>query len=228
MRTHLKIIFLLLFGLSLSQCVSIKKRKSRNRPYQYGWYPKKYQETIDNFEKYSVPLGCKPGETIASIGAGNGRQEVQVACFVEDITWYLEEIDSLKLYQFDKVLAHHEKLKGSSIDADFKLIMGTETSTKLPKGIFDRIIMVIVFHEISNRAPIMSEIQELLKTNGELVIMETMAKEPGEQHPNCKHMKLYEPEFLKEMEEYGYRLKNYQIGETFSQLVFYTFTPDLD
>ena len=223
MNPIIKIIVLLLISFTLSQCSSIKGLKGKNKPYEYGRAPKTYSEIIDDYETYNSLAGCVQGETIASIGAGNGAKEIQISCFVEGITWYLEEIDSGRVYQFDKVLDYHEHLKGSPVNAKFNLVLGNEKSTTLPKGVFDRVLMINVFHEINTREQIMLEIHALLKSQGELVIMERMAKKEGEVHGDCNFPKLYELEFLKEMDNYGFTLIKSILGEKVSSLFYYTF-----
>jgi len=197
--------------------------KSVNKPYNYKRWPDRFSEVQLDYENYHHLIGCQPGETIASIGAGNGIKEIQISCFIENITWYLQEIDSSRLDQFGQVLAYHENLIDSSINADFNLVLGTETSTALPFGIFDRIIMLNVFHEIEERKGILMEIHKLLHENGVLVIMERMGKTEGEVHGDCKYPKLLEPAFLQEMNKYGYTIVRNQLGEEMSNLKFYTF-----
>ncbi len=197
--------------------------KSVDRPYNYKRFPESFSDIRHEYKNYYHLTGCKQGETIASIGAGNGIKEVQISCFVEGITWYLQEIDSSRLYEFEKVLEYHENLIGSPIDADFNLVVGTESSTNLPHGTFDRILMLNVFHEIESRQGIMTEIHQLLNENGVLVIMERMGKMEGEVFDDCKYPKLLEPNFLQEMEDYGYELKTKQLGEEMSNLMFYAF-----
>lgn len=227
-KQHFFKLFILVGLLTiLFACGSAKKYKGKNKPYEYGRVPKNYKFVLNEYESYHKFIGCKQGETIASIGAGNGMKEVQVSCFVDGITWYLEEIDSTRIYEFDKVLTYHEGLKGSPLNGEFNLVLGTETSTTLPKGIFDRIILINVFHEIASREPIMLEILELLKPSGELVIMERMAKEPNQFHGDCKHPKLFEPEFLVEMDGYGYESKDQNLGEEVSNLMYYIFESKL-
>ena len=176
-----------------------------------------------DYESYYHLGGCQRGETIASIGAGNGIKEIQISCLVKDIDWYLQEIDSTRLYQFKDVLAYHENLIGSSISSDFNLVLGTESSTGLPHEVFDRVLMLNVFHEIELREGIMTEIHQLLNKGGVLVIMERMGDEVGEIHRDCKYPKLIETDFLQEMNSYGYALKTKQLGEEMSNLMFYTF-----
>lgn len=208
--------------LYLTACAS--QKKSKNRTYDYSWYPKKFAEIQKHYENYAHFLGCKSGETIASIGAGNGTNEVAISCFVEDINWYLQEIDSGKLSQFHEVLVHFEKLNEKEVHAKFELVLGTATATNLPQNHFDRIIMNNVYHELSDRKAIMEDISGLLKQNGQLVIMEPMARKPGEKHANCNHLRLYDPDFLMEMEQFGYNLAKKEVGEKLSFLTYYTFT----
>lgn len=197
--------------------------KSVNKPYNYKRFPDSYSEIKRDFESYYYLNACQPGETIASIGAGNGIKEIQTSCFIEEITWYLQEIDSSRIYQFEEVLKYHENLIGSSISADFNLVLGTENSTGLPHRIFDRVLMLNVFHEIESREGIMMETHQLLSENGVLVIMERMGNTEGEVHGDCKYPKLIESSFLQEMSDYGYTLKREQLGEKMSNLMFYTF-----
>jgi SAM-dependent methyltransferase len=197
--------------------------KSANKPYNYKRFPDSYKEIKREYENYYYLNACKQGETIASIGAGNGMKEIQISCFIEEITWYLQEIDSSRLYQFAQVLAYHENLIGSPIGADFNLVLGSENSSGLPYGIFDRVLMLNVFHEIELREGIMREIHQVLKEGGELVIMERMGRTISEFHSDCKYPKLIEAGFLQEMVDYGYTLKRKQLGEEISNLMFYTF-----
>ena len=197
--------------------------KAVDKPYNYQRFPDNYAEIQRDYERYHSLMACQRGETIASIGAGNGIKEVQVSYFVEEITWYLQEIDSARLYQFEEVLAYHENLIGSPIGADFNLVVGTEKSTGLPYSVFDRVLMLNVFHEIESRAGIMQEVHRLLNEDGALVIMERMGKKAGKVHGDCKYPKLVEPSFLQEMNSYGYALKSKQLGEEMSNLMFYTF-----
>ena len=83
--------------------------------------------------------------------------------------------------------------------------------------------MLNVFHEIESREGIMREIHQLLNEDGVLIIMERIGKTVGEVHGDCNYPKLMEPNFLQEMNDYGYTLKRKKLGEEISNLMFYTF-----
>ena len=199
--------------------------KSVSKPYNYKRFPDSVSDIQHDYESYYSLISCQPGETIASIGSGNGMKEIQISYFIEGINWYLQDIDSFRLFQFKEVLTYHENLIGSSINADFNLVIGTENSTGLPHGMFERILMFNVFHEIESREGLMQEIHQLFNEDGELVIIERMGKNEGEIHGDCKYPKLLEPAFIHEMNDYGYCLKRKQLGEEMSNLMFYTFDP---
>ena len=220
MKSSFKIFWQIILATFLISCKSI------NKPYDYKRFPDSYSEIKQEYNGYYHFADCKPGETIASIGAGNGMKEIQISCFNQGISWYLQEIDSSKLYEFNDVLQYHESVKGSSIDADFNLVLGTERSTALPHEIFDRILMLNVFHEVESREGIMMEIHELLNENGVLVIMERMGDHEGEVHGDCKYPKLVEDGFLREMNRYGYTLNKKRLGEEMSNLMFYSFASE--
>lgn len=220
-KNYVAVVCIFLILSSIVGCTSQKKSKSR--AYDYGWYPKKFDEIKKQYDTYAHFSGCQPGETIASIGAGNGTNEVAISCFQDDINWYLEEIDSAKLYQFHQALNYFEQLRGAEVNSNFTLVLGTEISTNLPRNHFDRILMNNVYHELTDQKLLMEDISQLLKQNGQLVIMEPMARKPGDQHANCGHMRLYEPDFLEEMEAFGFKLIKKEVGEKMSFLTYYTF-----
>ena len=180
MRTGRAIRFCIFFLLPFLVSCSILKKKSK--PYEYGWVPKDFTEIEKHYNSYANLYKCQPGETIASVGAGNGKFELTISCFVQGIDWYLEDIDSSRLNQFNQVQSHFEKLKGSSVDGQFHLVLGSESETGLPHNYFDRVLMINVYHEIRNRGPVMEDIKKILKPEGVLVVMERMGHKPGEKH----------------------------------------------
>ena len=74
--------------LLLIFCVTlIFSCKSANIPYNYKRFPDNFSEIQYDYENYYYLNACQQGETIASIGAGNGIKEIQISCFIEGITW---------------------------------------------------------------------------------------------------------------------------------------------
>ena len=78
----------------------------------------------------------------------------------------------------------------------------------LKENYYDRILLLNVYHELTKKQPILSDIWKSLKSNGVLVIMERMAHRKGKMHGDCNHLMLYEPDFLKELNGLHFELAN--------------------
>jgi ubiquinone/menaquinone biosynthesis C-methylase UbiE len=135
--------------------------------------------TIYNFQ---------PKETIASIGASSGVWEIWFASQVEDLTFYLQDIDAQNCNQeeINEGITYFEKLLGKKNTGKFIPIIGTQSATNLPKNTFDKVLIINSFHEFDNPEIILHSIPEILKSNGKLFIEEQVAKYTGEIHEGCR------------------------------------------
>jgi SAM-dependent methyltransferase len=201
------------------------QQNRKSDPYKCGFVIKSFRKLQEDYQTYAVPLGCSKYEVIADIGTMNGRIPVMISVFIDSITWYLQDIDRacLNRTEFDHVMAYHTKLKKGAITGEFELVIGQIDKTNLPDSLFDRVLMVNVYHELELREPILTDIKRLLKADGKLVIMEKMGLQRNEIHGDCKLPKLFEPDFISEMNDFGYLLEKKFIGEQVSNLTFYTF-----
>jgi SAM-dependent methyltransferase len=176
-----------------------------------------------NYQTSSQYFRCQPGEVIASVGASNGSVEVQISLWVDSLHWFLQDIDSVYLFEFPRVKQHFEKLSGKPISGSFSLTLGNYQETKLPTHTFDRIILSNVYHELSDRSLIMKDVFSKLKPGGVIVIMERMGSRRGQRHKDCGHIKLFEPDFIKEMEAFSFQLLKKEANPQFPHLQFFTF-----
>ncbi len=170
-------------------------------------------------------LGVKNGEKVASIGAGNGNNEIQIAIQMENVDFTLQEIDtsSLNSIIFNQIKNYYEKIIGRKINNPFSIIIGNENQTNLLPDTYDRIIVLNTYHEVTDRQSIMSDIGRSLKKNGIVVIMESIARKKGQRHQGCNHPKLWEADFISEMQGFNFKLiSRYQHKKSISQ-IFYTF-----
>jgi len=202
------------------------QEKNKNRPYQCGFVISSFRKLKDDYNSYTVHLGCQKNEIVADVGSLNGRVPVEVSVFVDSITWYIQDIDTscLNTAEFQKVLDHHRKLKKGPINGTYHLVTGDKNKTNLPIKSFDRVLMINVYHELEFRKDILIDIKTILRPDGVLVIMERIGKDRNEIHGDCKMNKLFEPDFIAEMDGFGYKLQGKIIAEEMSNLIFYTFS----
>ena len=129
----------------------------------------------------------QPNETIASIGASSGVWEIWFASQVEDLTFYLQDIDPINCNkeEIDYGVKYYEKLLQKLISGKFIPIIGTQSETNLPQNIFDKVLIINSLHEFETPELILQDIYGILKPNGKLFIEEQIAKFLGEIHEGC-------------------------------------------
>jgi SAM-dependent methyltransferase len=177
-----------------------------------------YKNTLSNVE-------LKTGEKVASVGAGNGSQEVQLAIYNPAIEWTLQEIDttSLNPKAFEKVKKNYENIIGKPIDGQFSFVIGAEKKANLPLDYFDKVLLFNVFHELDYKRMILADIHNSLKKNGRVIIMENIARTIGQKDPGCHRIKIWEPDFIREMEGYNFKLISKKEHLKIRRLFFYVF-----
>ena len=178
------------------------------KPDKFKIYVKNMTQ-LKNAYKYDLShIEVKKGEKVASIGAGDGSKEVQIAIVNEGIDWTLQEIDSVSLNpkSFKNVIESFEKIIQKPINENFSIVIGNLEKTNLLYDAYDRVLLLNVYHEITDRQRFMAEIHRVLKEKGRVVIMESMARKIGQRHQGCNDLKLWEPDFLTEMEKFNFKL----------------------
>ena len=151
-----------------------------------------YYETIADLlqhkEKELSFYNFQPGQTVGSIGSQCCHWEAAFAATTDNITFYLEDIDTtyFKKSQTDFAWHYYDSLRTKPMTSQYKMVIGDERSTSLPENIFDKIIIINSFHEFTYPAEMLADIKRKLKSNGMLYIDEALPKRPGQLHRVCK------------------------------------------
>jgi hypothetical protein len=129
----------------------------------------------------------RPNETIASVGASSGVWEIWFASQVDNLMFYLQDIDPLNCNQeeIDYGINYYEKLLQKKIIGKFVPIIGTQHKTNLPVIFFDKILIINSLHEFLFVNEILQDIKTCLKPSGKLFIEEQITKTSGEIHEGC-------------------------------------------
>ena len=156
------------------------------------------QEVIEFFD-------FKAGDTIADIGAGNGKYGPVFSLLYDSLVFYLEEIDSKVLNEkkLEKHIKHYSKLKGSPLSNRFHICIGEEKKTNLNDGAFDKIIILSAFHEFTFVDEMLLDIKSKLKPGGKIYILDARCLAKGHRY--------YSPdEVIKKVTQYGFKLEKSQ------------------
>ena len=218
-------ILLLFFSLAkASYCISQEK----GLPFKCGYGVKSKVDLNRYFSNIYSNIEVNRNEFVASVGSSSGYVEVLISLFVDSVNWTLQDIDTscLNRNELKKVISYYEEILPKKVNSNFEIIIGTTLQTNLPRGKFDKVILLNVFHELTDRISIMNDIKGSLNKNGQIVIMERMAKKTGQRHGDCGHFKLVEKDFLFEMSRYGFNCVKKCLPDNKSNLTFYTFNVD--
>ena len=143
----------------------------------------------------------RPGEKIASIGAGQGVREVIFSLMADSLTIYLQDLNPVWL-EPDKLATVarfiYRQANRPAHTATFIPVRGKEKDTRLLVQFFDKIIVENSLHEFDFQADVLQQIRANLKPNGKLYIWEVIAIKENRTHQGC-NMPMFTDASLRKM-----------------------------
>lgn len=161
-----------------------------------GWLERGEREAEERVSVAVRALEVAPGEVVADVGAGTGYYTIRLAdrvgpkgrVFATDIQ--PEMLDMLR--------ARVQRAGLTNVE----LVRGLPDDPKLPANTFDMILMVDVYHELSQPQVMLQRLKAALKPTGRLVLLEFRKEDP--QVPIRLEHKMTVAEARAELEAEGY------------------------
>jgi ubiquinone/menaquinone biosynthesis C-methylase UbiE len=154
----------------------------------------KPQELVD-------AMGLRPGQTVADIGTGVGYMLPYLSPAVGSSGKVLAEDIFDDFLAAAKQRAHDQNL------SNVTFIKGTETDPQLPAHSLDAILALDSYHHYNYPEKMLSAFHQALREGGRLFIVEYYKRKdamPG--MDATKHIRLDEPDLVREVERNGFRL----------------------
>jgi ubiquinone/menaquinone biosynthesis C-methylase UbiE len=168
------------------------------------WLDRSERESEENPEGALDAIGLKPGMVVADVGAGTGYMSLKMAKRVGPTG---------KVYAEDVQPEMLRRLRSNAAEAkltNIQTVLGGEADPKLPPGALDLILMVDVYHELSQPQRMLRKMREALKPDGRLVLLEYRKEDPS--IPIRPEHKMSVAEVKLEVEAEGFHLE--QVLET--------------
>ena len=137
------------------------------------WLIRPEREQNEQPEKVLDVLKIEKGQTVCDFGAGNGYFSLRMARRVGTTGKVLAVDIQPQMLELLKRRAGAQKV------TNVVRILCTETDPKLPANSIDLLIMVDVYHEISNPVPVMTGIHKAMKKDGRVVLVEYRGEDPS-------------------------------------------------
>ena len=144
-------------------------------------------------------MNIRPGMTVADLGSGVGYMTLRMAKRVGPTG---------KIYGVDLqpgMLTELQKNAKAAGITNVESILSEPTDPKLPAGKIDMILMVDVYHEISQPQVMLRKLRQALKADGRLVLLEYRAEDPS--IPINPEHKMTVEQVRREIEPEGFHLQ---------------------
>ncbi len=136
------------------------------------WLERSEREVEEMPETAIDRFGLKPGMSVADVGAGVGYMAIRIAKRIAP---------DGRLFAVDVQPEMLTILKDRATKAKVRNItpvLGSETDPHLPIGVLDLILMVDVYHELSQPEKMLRKLREALKVDGRLILLEYRKEDP--------------------------------------------------
>jgi ubiquinone/menaquinone biosynthesis C-methylase UbiE len=162
------------------------------------WLERSEREIEELPETALDKIGIRPGMVVADVGAGVGYFSIRVGKRIGREGKVLAVDVQPEMLSILKNRAAKAKL------TNIQPILGSESDPQLPPASCDLILMVDVYHELSQPQKMLQKMKQALKTDGRLVLLEYRKEDPH--IPIRSEHKMSVQEAKTEVEAEGYKL----------------------
>jgi SAM-dependent methyltransferase len=137
------------------------------------WLDRPERESEEQPQKVIAALHLTPGVNVGEVGAGTGFYALRIAKRIQPGgTYYANDLEPAMPARLESKVAAQKV-------TNIKTIVGTQTDPRLPHGTLDYVLMVDVYHELSQPQIILRNIAAALKPGGKLVLIEFRKEDPS-------------------------------------------------
>jgi protein-L-isoaspartate O-methyltransferase len=186
------IIVIIIISSCLSNCKNNCDSKSDDSMQPVDGYPflRSKEEVQEHLKGRCIDtIRFEPGETVVDVGAGNGYIEAMLSIFHDNLTFYIQDIDTTVCNQkdIDEVVTFYQNVKGKPILNKFITVTGSDNETNLPNDTFDKILMLWTYQYFKNPKAIMTDLRLKLKNDGLMYIINPNIDYESSKQLNLEH-----------------------------------------
>jgi ubiquinone/menaquinone biosynthesis C-methylase UbiE len=200
--------FLLLLLIFTSLVAPAQKKQSLEKKLDIFWKSKYVRAGT-----LARAITFHAGDTIADIGTADGWFAAALSTYSDSLTFYLEDIDSAlwNRAEFDAAVRHFSRIRQKRVSHQFHYVKGTDKSTGLPPNAFHKVLIIDTYHHFKHRDEMLSDAVSLLKPGGQIVILEALARRPGDIHQGCRTPIYAEHEIISHLEAHNLKLETIRL-----------------
>lgn len=155
-------------------------------------------------------LSPQKGDTIVDIGAASGSFEGCLAAGFDlaDVDFILVDVNTLCLNETKvaNMRRYYSAVKGDSIRNQFQIVINTQDSLYLPTNRYRKVWLLNTLHEVASPKKMARDLAAVVKSGGELYVLETLPKKEGQLHGGCNKPLLKPDEIIAFFLKAGFRV----------------------
>jgi SAM-dependent methyltransferase len=177
------------------------------------WLTREEREKEEDTKTLIKVLNVQPGQIVCDLGCGNGFYSLQLARLVAPNGIVLAEDIQPEMLELLKKRADKEKIP------NIHPILGDLADPNLPDGKCDLILLVDVYHELSNPEEMLAAIRKALSPTGRLALVEFRGEDPNV--PIKPLHRMSKAQIMKELPPNGFRLSGQFDGLPWQHVMFF-------
>ena len=162
------------------------------------WLTRDTRDKEENTKRLMAALALLPGQTACDLGAGNGYHTLMMAAAVAPTGRAIAADLQPKMLALLQARAKAANI--SNID----VVLSDANDSKLPVAGCDVVLMADVYHELSDPAAVLAQLQRVLKPTGTIALVEFRAEDP--EVPVKELHKMSKAQILREYQANGFTL----------------------
>lgn len=156
-------------------------------------------------------LKINDNDTIVDIGSSSGVMEgaLGVIADYKNVHFVLVDIDTFCLSKdkLDNMVAYYDKLAAKSNTTKYTIVNNTPDSLYLPANTYRKVWLMNTLHEIPDKQKMIRDIGAILRSGGELVMLEILSRPGHTIHSGCNQPLMDENEIKTLLGQNGFEQK---------------------
>jgi predicted methyltransferase len=162
------------------------------------WLTRDTRASEENPKRLMAALALLPGQTACDLGAGNGYHTLMMAAAVAPTG------RAIAADLQPKMLALLQGRAKAANITNIEVVLSDANDSKLPTAGCDVVLMADVYHELSDPAAVLAQLQRVLKPTGTIALVEFRAEDP--EVPVKELHKMSKAQILREYQANGFTL----------------------
>jgi hypothetical protein len=151
-------------------------------------------------------INPQPHDTIADIGSYDGYYPLAYSIFSDSVMFYLSDISRAGFAYFDSLQGICQEMKIYRGSNQFKVVIGEAKNTKLPRHLFNKVILRDALHHFTQMDEMLADIRLIMKPSSAVLYLYEPLRIPLAGYDDICKGAMGREDWLEELDKMGFVL----------------------